>query len=757
MATPRCSRFGRLVLCAAVAVGLGGFATGVAQAAGPPTVVTGAVSAIGPATATVAGSVNPNGIATTWVVEYGKTTGYGSSTSATAAGSGTAAVDVSGSLTGLVAGTLYHYRVVATNADGKTNGADGIFTTTAPPSVTVAAATGVGATSFTLSGTVDPRGRVTTWQFEYGLTTSYGSLTPSLSAGSGTGPLDVSATVSSVQPGQTYHFRLVATSDAGTTRSADRSVQTSAAPRAVTGGASAVTPTRITFAGTVNPSGLATIWWFEFGTTAGYGSRTATRSIAAGTADVATTVAVTSLRAGTLYHYRLVASNSAGTTSGADQTASTSGPPDARTGPPRSISGATAVLTGSVDSRGRATTWYFEYGTTTGYGTRTATQSIDAKAGDRNVAVTVSALKPSTTYHFRLVATSDAGTARGVDQAFKTGAPPAATTGAAILVDSGALTLTGTVLPNGVATSWWFEFGTTTRYGTRTPTRSAGAGTTAAAVSESVTGIAPGSTIHYRLVASSDAGSAGGADATMSAGRPAAAVTGRATTVRPTSAIVTGIVATNGLVTSWWVEYGPSASYGRRTAEFSVRGATGSRAVRAQIAGLTDGATVHYRVAARNAAGAANGLDVVIVTPRLPRTPSGTVVRCTIVGTLGRDILRGTAGRDTICGLDGNDVVRGNGGNDVIYGGPGNDRIVAGAGNDVVFAGTGNDRIEGGTGNDRIDTGGGIDTVLAGPGRDTVVIGAGRTAVNGGPGLDCASVRGRRTSLTSAAVCPRRA
>lgn len=753
----RFARTGRLVLCVAVIAVAGAALAGIARAAGPPVVVTGSTSALGSTSVTVAGTVNPNGFATTWVVNYGPTTSYGSATTPVSASSGTTAVDVSATLSSLTPGTIYHYRIAATNSAGTTNGADGAFTTPAPPAVTSAAASAVGPTTFTLSGTVDPRGQATTWHFEYGTTASYGSLTTSRSAGSGSGPLDVSVTITTAQPGQVYRYRLVATSAVGTTRTADRTVSTSSPPRVVTGGTSAVTPTGITLSGTVNPLGVATSAWFEYGTSAGYGSRTTARSVGSGTADVTTTAAVTGLRAGTLYTYRLVAASAAGTTNGADQTAMTVGLPDARTGAARSISGAAATLTGSIDSRGRATTWYFEYGTTTGYGTRTATQSIDAKPGDRNAAVILSNLKPSTTYHFRIVATSDAGTTRGIDQAFTTGAPPTPTTGTAVLSDGGAVTFTGTVNPNGSNTSWWFEFGATTTYGSRTPTRSAGAGSTAAAVSESITGLASGSTFHYRLVVSSDAGNVGGSDASVITGSLPTVVTGRATIVRATTAVVAGIVTTNGLATTWWIEFGPTQTYGQRTSTFSARGATESLPVRAQLAGLVDGRTVHYRLLAQNAAGGAQGADVTITTPLLPRTPSGRVVRCTIVGTAGRDVLRGTSRADTICGLDGSDVIYGNGGGDVIYGGPGNDRIVAGDGNDVVFAGAGSDRIDGGYGNDTIDSGDGNDTVVAGPGRDTVVTGRGRSTVNGGPGLDCVAVHDRRTTRVSAGVCPKRA
>src|SRR3954452_8744651 len=89
--------------------------TGVASAAAP-TASTGPTTATGATTATVTGSVIPGGQATTWQVEYGTSTGYGSTTAAVNAGSGTTASAVSANLSGLTDGTTYHYRVVAKNA-----------------------------------------------------------------------------------------------------------------------------------------------------------------------------------------------------------------------------------------------------------------------------------------------------------------------------------------------------------------------------------------------------------------------------------------------------------------------------------------------------------------------------------------------------------------------------------------------------------------------------------------------------------------
>ncbi len=97
----------------------------------PPVVTTHAPSALSPTGITLNGSVNPNGLATTAQFQYGLTTGYLSTpvNVALAPADGTDAQNVSAVLTGLTAGTLYHYRLSATNSDGTRNTADGTFTT----------------------------------------------------------------------------------------------------------------------------------------------------------------------------------------------------------------------------------------------------------------------------------------------------------------------------------------------------------------------------------------------------------------------------------------------------------------------------------------------------------------------------------------------------------------------------------------------------------------------------------------------------
>jgi hypothetical protein len=115
---------------------------GLAQAAATkPTVVTGAAANVTPASATVLGKVTPNGAQTTFLFQYGLTKLYTAGTPITAAGAGAAAVAVTAALSGLAPATTYHYRLVAKNSAGTTNGADRTLKTKPQPlGLTLAAA-----------------------------------------------------------------------------------------------------------------------------------------------------------------------------------------------------------------------------------------------------------------------------------------------------------------------------------------------------------------------------------------------------------------------------------------------------------------------------------------------------------------------------------------------------------------------------------------------------------------------------------------
>ena len=121
-------------------------------------------------------------------------------------------------------------------------------------------------------------------------------------------------------------------------------------------------------------------------------------------------------------------------------------------------------------------------------------------------------------------ATDQRGVARPQEAACDIGAyehaPPGVTTGDATGVSSGAATLQGQVNPNARTSSYHFEFGTTTAYGTSTAAQTTGAGVSPEAVAATVTGLVPGTTYHFRLVATNADGTTAGADRTFVAQGP---------------------------------------------------------------------------------------------------------------------------------------------------------------------------------------------------------------------------------------------
>ena len=195
-----------------------------------------------------------------------------------------------------------------------------------PPTATTGQATSISQTGATLNGTVNPQGTDTSYHFEYGTSNSYGTSTPTKDAGAGSSDVAVSAPLTGLTPGTTYHFRLVATSAAGTSVGSDMTFATTPAPGSpsvTTGPPTAISQTGATLGGTVNPRGSATKYHFEYGTTANYGKTTPLQDAGAGGANVNVSVPVTGLQPVTTYHYRLIASNSAGTTQGSDRTFAT--------------------------------------------------------------------------------------------------------------------------------------------------------------------------------------------------------------------------------------------------------------------------------------------------------------------------------------------------------------------------------------------------------------------------------------------------
>lgn len=241
----------------------------------PPTVDSESAPTIWSNEALLFGSLNPQDGDTTWHWEYVddanfQATGYANASVEPAsdgfvgAFSGSTAVgEFPGNppgtprtpITGLTPGTTYHYRLVATNSGGRTDGPDQTLHTA---SGTLPGATDIAMTSATLTGVVNTNGHAATYHFDWGLV-GLDKSTPETPVGTNdTADHVVTAPVTGLFPSHTYSVRLVLTLDDGTTITGDVGQFTTAPPpAATTGDAADVTKTSATVSGVVDTRGLA--------------------------------------------------------------------------------------------------------------------------------------------------------------------------------------------------------------------------------------------------------------------------------------------------------------------------------------------------------------------------------------------------------------------------------------------------------------------------------------------------------------------
>jgi plastocyanin len=200
-------------------------------------------------------------------------------------------------------------------------------------------------------------------------------------------------------------------------------------------------------------------------------------------------------------------------------------PPTATTEAATPISETAATLRGNVNPEGQPTSYYFNYGTSTAYGEKTSPASVGTDSAGHALSAPIAGLLPGTLYHFQVVAVFASGESSvfGADRTFTTLSPPGAptaSTGEATPVGETEATLRGTVNPNGEATTYFFNYGTTSNYGHTTSVLSAGADNVDHAISAVLSGLAPGTLYHFELVAHNNSGDAPGADRTFTTASP---------------------------------------------------------------------------------------------------------------------------------------------------------------------------------------------------------------------------------------------
>ncbi len=379
---------------------------------------------------------------------------------------------------------------------------------------------------------------------------------------------------------------------------------------ATTGVASGVGPNSATVEGAVNPESetLEGGCEVQYGKTTAYGQSVpcSPEKVGTGEKPVPVTAELVGLEASTLYHYRVVAVNKNGANPGPDATLTTApAVQGVLTGEATDITKVSATLNGSLKPNGITTHYYFEYGETPSFGaTSPLPPGTEAELLETAPATTrISGLNVNTAYYYRLVATNEFGTTEGETRSFATlPNDPVVTSESASQVFPREVLLGAVVVPENANTTYHFVYGPTAGYGSSAPVSDSelGEGSEGLQALASVSGLQPGTTYHYAVVATNAGGSTYGPDETFTTATAAlpVVVTGAAGEVSQNAAVVSGSVDAEGVPASYEWDLGTDTTYGTR-----VSGEAGSgsepQTVTLSLQGLAAGTTYHYRLRSR--------------------------------------------------------------------------------------------------------------------------------------------------------------
>ncbi len=370
------------------------------------------VSAQTPFVATLEAQVNPeNQRSTSCVFEYGETAAYGTTAAcAPPTVEGSSDQGVSAAVSALTPSKTYHYRVVVGNATGTARGADEEFKTPAAQAPTVENVFASSVTPFTatLLAEVNPEFQTSTCEVEYGKVVSEHKEPCAPATVEGSVNHGISLRVKGLEPGTTYHIRVLAenTSHEKGESTGEFTTLSKEPPKVENVHASSLAPFTATLEAEVNPEFQTSTCEVEYGKVVSEHKSPCVPATVEGSGNQGISLPVKGLEPGTTYHIRVLAENTShekGESTGEFTTLSKE-PPKVENVHASSLAPFTATLEAEVNPEFQTSTCEVEYGKVVSEHKSPCVPATVEGSGNQGISLPVKGLEPGTTYHIRVLA-----------------------------------------------------------------------------------------------------------------------------------------------------------------------------------------------------------------------------------------------------------------------------------------------------------------------------------------------------------------
>jgi len=533
-------------------------------------------------------------------------------------------MDPSGVISGTptASGTFSSVVVTMTdNGSGLATTATYTITIAGGPTAATTTASSLTSSSATLNGSVNLNGITATsvtlyWSSDSQVITNTTSINIASQVTLSTGSNTISSNVSSgLTAGTPYYYKIVVVTAGGTVTSNITRFTPSSNPNAATTAATSLTSTSATINGTIDLNGsTATSSQFCWAPTSTFSSACTSIDTLTQTSSLSTTnnlsKPLTGLTPGTSYSYKIVVVTSGGTVTSNTTTFIPLSAPVPVTTAATSLTSTSATINGTVDLNGStATSSQFCWAPTSTF--NSACTSIDTltqtsnKTSTNTLSSPLTGLTPGTSYSYKIVVVTAAGTFTSNTTTFIPLSAPVPTTTSATSLTSSSATINGTVDLNGsTATSSQFCWAPSSTFSSACTTidtlTQTSNKTSTNTLSSPLTGLTAGTSYSYKIVVVTAAGTYTSNVTTVTPTSTPTVTTTNATGVTSTTATLNGVITLNGNTASssqfCWGTSSSLTTCDSLDASDQVTSLSGSNTITKTLTGLTPHSTYYFKL-----------------------------------------------------------------------------------------------------------------------------------------------------------------